>query len=107
MTIYMPEGGWDRTASTHPGEMLLEEFMKPHGLSANRLAIALKVPVSRLQEIIRGRRGVTADTAYRLALYFGLPAEFWMGLQNTYDLIAARKKLKGLAKQIRPLAKAS
>ncbi len=70
----------------HPGEMLREEFMKPLGLSANALAMELRVPVTRITEILRERRGITADTALRLARYFGMPPEFWMGLQMDFDL---------------------
>jgi addiction module HigA family antidote len=70
----------------HPGEMLREEFMKPLGLSANALAIALRVPVTRISEIVRERRGITADTALRLARYFNMTPEFWMRLQMDFDL---------------------
>ncbi len=73
----------------HPGEMLREEFMKPLGLSANALAIALRVPVTRISEIARERRGITADTALRLARYFKMTPEFWMRLQMDYDLESA------------------
>ena len=73
----------------HPGEMLREEFMKPLGLSANALAIALRVPVTRISEILRERRGITADTALRLARYFNMTPEFWMRLQMDYDLESA------------------
>jgi len=70
----------------HPGEILREEFLVPLNLSANALAIALGVPAPRINDIARERRGVTADTALRLARYFGTSAEFWMGLQADYDL---------------------
>ena len=73
----------------HPGEMLREEFMKPLGLSANALAIAFRVPVTRISEIVRERRGITADTALRLARYFNMTPEFWMRLQMDYDLESA------------------
>jgi len=73
----------------HPGEMLREEFMKPLGLSANALAIALRVPVTRVSEIVRGRRGITADTALRLARYFNMTPQFWMRLQMDFDLESA------------------
>ncbi len=73
----------------HPGEMLREEFMKPLGLSANALAMALRVPVTRISEILRERRGITADTALRLARYFNMTPEFWMRLQMDYDLESA------------------
>jgi len=70
----------------HPGEMLREEFMKPLGLSANALAMELRVPVTRISEIVRERRGITADTALRLARYFNMTPEFWMRLQMDFDL---------------------
>jgi addiction module HigA family antidote len=70
----------------HPGEILREEFLIPLGLSANALAIALRVPAPRINDIARERRAVTADTALRLARYFGTSAEFWLGLQSDYDM---------------------
>ncbi|MDR3745974.1 MAG: HigA family addiction module antitoxin [Acidobacteriaceae bacterium] len=70
----------------HPGEILREEFMVPKGISANALAIALRVPATRISQIINERRGITADTAYRLATYFGTSADLWMNLQTTYEL---------------------
>jgi len=75
-----------RLAPLHPGEMLREEFMKPLGLSSNALAMELRVPVTRISEIVRERRGITADTALRLARYFNMTAEFWMRLQMEFDL---------------------
>jgi len=75
----------------HPGEILEEEFMKPLELSANALAHALDVPVTRVSEIVRGRRGMTADTALRLARLFGTTPEFWLGLQSDFDLRVARR----------------
>jgi addiction module HigA family antidote len=75
----------------HPGEILAEEFMRPLGLSANALARTLGVPVTRISEILRGRRGVSADSALRLARFFGTSAELWMGLQTEYDLRVARR----------------
>ncbi len=77
---------------THPGEMLAEEFLKPLGLSASQLAEAIGVPQNRLTEIIRGRRGVSADTALRLGRYFGTSAEVWTNMQAAYDLSVARSK---------------
>src|SRR5437868_10631179 len=76
---------------THPGEVLREEFMKPLGLSANALALALRVPATRIGDIIRAEkpRAVTADTAIRLARYFGTSPEFWLNLQSAYDLSRA------------------
>ena len=87
----------------HPGEMLREEFMKPLGLSANALAIALRVPVTRISEIVRERRGITADTALRLARYFNMTPEFWMRLQMDYDLeSAADTEQSMILEEIRP-----
>ena len=70
----------------HPGEILREEFLVPLNLSANALAIALGVPAPRINDVVRERRGISADPALRLARYFGTSAEFWMGLQGDYDL---------------------
>jgi addiction module HigA family antidote len=78
-----------RMPPLHPGEMLREDFMKPLGMSANALAIALRVPVTRISEIVRERRGITADTALRLARYFNMSPEFWMRLQMDFDLESA------------------
>lgn len=74
---------------THPGEMLSEEFLKPLKISANALSKELGVPQNRISEIIRGRRNVTADTARRLAAYFGNTAQFWLNVQTGYDLSLA------------------
>ena len=76
-------------APVHPGEVLLEEFLKPMGISQNHLAIQIGVPARRINEIVLGKRRVTADTALRLARYFGTTAKFWLGLQTDYDLDAA------------------
>ncbi|KVD24657.1 hypothetical protein WI80_24415 [Burkholderia ubonensis] len=70
----------------HPGEILREEFLTPLEMSVNALALALNVPATRLHEIVKERRGITADTAYRLARYFDTSPEFWLNLQATYDL---------------------
>jgi antitoxin HigA-1 len=70
----------------HPGEVLLEEFLKPMNLSQNQLALALRVPARRINEIIHGKRRITADTALRLAHYFNMSPRFWLGLQMDYDL---------------------
>lgn len=75
--------------TTHPGEVLHEEFMEPLGLSANRLGEALGVPSNRVSDIVRGRRGVSADTALRLAKCFGTTPEFWMNLQVAHDVSKA------------------
>ena len=78
---------------THPGEILLEEFLKPMGLSQNRLALDVRVPARRINEIVHGKRRITADTALRLAKYFNMSAKFWLGLQTDYDLDVAEDKL--------------
>lgn len=87
-----------------PGEILLEEFMKPLGISQNRLARDVDVPVARINEIVRAKRAITADTALRLAAYFNTTAEFWINLQTRYDLKRARRDVwPALRKIIRPL----
>jgi addiction module HigA family antidote len=80
-----------RLEPIHPGEILLEELMTPLGLSANALAREVGVPVTRISEIVRGRRGVSADTALRLARFFGTSPDLWLGLQAEYDLRVAKK----------------
>ena len=104
MSIKRPETGWNiERVSTHPGEILREEFMAPLSLSANKLALELHVPVTRIHEIANERRAITADTALRLARYFGTSAEFWLNLQRNYDLtIAKRQMLKQIEKEVRP-----
>src|ERR1700683_2645510 len=84
MTI--PRKPDERGVPVHPGEFLREDFLAPLGLSANALAIALRVPVTRISEIVRERRGITADTALRRARYFGTTPDFWMKMQMSYDL---------------------
>ena len=79
--------------NVHPGEVLLEEFLAPLAISQNRLARDIGVPPRRINEIVHGNRAITADTALRLARYFGTSAGFWMGLQADYDLEEARKRL--------------
>ena len=75
--------------SIHPGEVLLEEFLKPMNLSQNRLALDIRVPARRINEIVHGKRRITPDTALRLARYFDMSPEFWLGLQMDYDLDVA------------------
>jgi len=77
----------------HPGEVLLEEFLKPFGLSQHRLALNIGVDARRINEIVQGKRRVTADTALRLSHFFGTSAQFWMGLQSDYDLDVAKDEL--------------
>ena len=89
----------------HPGEILMEEFLKPMHLSQNRLAIELRVPCHRINELVHGRRGVTADTALRLGRFFGTTADFWMNLQKSYDLAAAEELLASELPKIHSRAK--
>jgi antitoxin HigA-1 len=91
--------------TTHPGEILAEDFLKSLGMSVNALALSLRVPANRIGAIVKGRRSVSADTALRLARFFGTSPEFWMNLQVRYDLEVAEDALKGrLAKEVRPHA---
>ena len=88
----------------HPGEILREEFMTPLGLSMNRMAMDLRVPVTRIADIVNERRGVTADTALRFARYFRNAPAFWMNLQTRYDLAVAENKIaQKIARDVRPL----
>ncbi len=84
----------------HPGEVLLEEFLTPMGISQNALARAVGVPPRRINEIVLGKRAITADTALRLAHYFGTSAQFWMALQSSFDLEEARNRLGTRLKQL-------
>jgi addiction module HigA family antidote len=87
----------------HPGEILLEEFLKPFGISINRIARDIDVPPGRVSLIVNGKRGITADTALRLAKYFRVSAELWMGLQSEYDLrVAQRKVADEIDRRVRP-----
>ena len=95
----------DRLAPVHPGQVLRDEFLMPMGLSAYRLAQALKVSRPRLNDLILGRRSVTVDTALRLGRYFGTTPEFWINLQTRYDLdIAERTVRREIEREIEPLA---
>ena len=94
-----------KLAPIHPGEILREEFMKPRDLSQNALARALNVPPRRINEIVMEKRSITADTALRLARFFGTSAEMWAGLQWDYDLRLARyDKEKQIERDVEPLA---
>ena len=88
---------------THPGEMLLEEFLKPMGITQRQLSDAIKVPYQRINEIINGKRGITPSTALRLAKYFGTSEDFWLNLQLRWDLYRALKKEKEVLKGINPM----
>ena len=87
----------------HPGETLREDFLKPLGLTANRLAIELRVPVTRVNDIVRGKRAITADTALRLARFFRTTPQFWMNLQANYELeLAEDARGAEISERIRP-----
>jgi antitoxin HigA-1 len=87
----------------HPGEILRADFMEPLGLSMNRLALDLRVPVTRIAEIVHERRGITPDTALRLARYFKTTPGFWLNLQSSYDLEVAQDKLsRTIEREVRP-----
>lgn len=88
----------------HPGEVLLEEFLKPMEISQNALARAMDVPPRRINEIVLGKRAITADTAIRLALAFGTSEQFWMGLQADFDLEEAKKSAAGALKKVHSIA---
>ena len=91
--------------SIHPGEILLEEFLEPMGISQYRLAKDISVPPRRINEIVHGKRSITADTALRLGRYFGMSPQFWLNLQSRYDLEVAEDNLKGrLKKEVHVLA---
>lgn len=90
-------------APTHPGEMLLEEFLNPMGLTQRDLAEAINVPYQRVNEIINGRRGITPSTALRLAKYFGLSPDFWMNIQLRWELYFAKKSEADNLKKIKPI----
>ena len=90
--------------NVHPGEVLLEEFLDPLGISQNRLAREIGVPPRRINEIVLGKRAVTPDTALRLSRYFGTSSRFWLGLQMDYDLEETeRKKSAKIRREVRPL----
>ena len=92
----------------HPGEVLAEEFLKPMGLSQNQLALSIGVHARRINEIVLGKRRITADTALRLARYFGTSPQFWLGLQAEYDIDVAQDALGDrLEREVRPRAAAT
>ena len=93
-------------APTHPGEMLLEEFLAPMGLTQRELATAIHVPYQRINELVNGRRGVTPGTALRLAKFFGTTAGFWMNLQLRWDLYHAEAKEGRILRQIKRVRRA-
>jgi len=87
----------------HPGEILMEDFIDGFGITQNKLAVSIGVPPRRINEIVHGKRGITADTAIRLARYFGTSEEFWMNLQSNYELRIERRTLKEKVAEITPL----
>ena len=90
-----PPSGWNlQRISTHPGEMLREEFLLPLGITQNALALKIRVPATRIGDIIHGKRAITPDTALRLARFFGNSPEFWLNLQQMHDLSKARLELR-------------
>jgi len=88
----------------HPGEILREEFIKPFGLSMNRMALDLRVPITRIADIVHERRGITPDTAMRFGLYFKISPVFWLNLQTRYDLeVMEGREAQQIARDVRPL----
>lgn len=87
----------------HPGEILMEDFIEGFGITQNKLAVSIGVPPRRINEIVHGKRGITADTAIRLAKYFGTSEEFWMNLQSQYELRIGRRVLQAQIAGIAPL----
>ena len=91
----------------HPGEILMEEFLEPLDVSQNRLAVAIGVPPRRINEIVHGKRAITADTALRLGKYFGIDPQFWLNLQSRYEIELAHDRAAHEIDAIQPLAAAS
>lgn len=94
----------EKLSAVHPGEILLEEFLKPMHLSQNQLALALRVPAPRISEIVRGKRSITADTALRLGRFFNMSPQFWMNLQTQYELaVTEDANHSRIEQEVRPL----
>ena len=93
----------NKLAPVHPGEVLMEDFIEGFGITQNKLAVAIGVPPRRINEIVHGKRAVTADTALRLGKYFGVSAQFWLNLQTQYDLDVAEDRLSMQIDAITPL----
>ena len=87
----------------HPGEIIKKEYLEPLSMSVSALAVALRVPASRINDVVRQKRGVSIDTALRLARYFNTTAQFWMNLQISYDLKIARQNMTNIEDEIIPL----
>ena len=97
----------DKLPPVHPGEILMEDFLKGMGITQHKLAVSIGVPPRRINEIVHGKRAVTADTALRLAKFFGMSPQFWLGLQAQYDLDVAEDKILAEIERIQPLQAAS
>ncbi|KGF24402.1 XRE family transcriptional regulator [Corynebacterium tuscaniense DNF00037] len=97
----------DKLPPVHPGEILMGDFLKEMGVIQHKLAVSIGVPPRRINEIIHGKRAVTADTALRLEKYFGMSPQFWLGLQTQYDLDVAEDKILAEIEQIQPVQAAS
>jgi antitoxin HigA-1 len=93
----------DKIPPIHPGEVLMEDFIKGFGITQNKLAVAIGVPPRRINEIVHGKRGISADTALRLARYFGVSAQFWLNLQTRYELDLAEDRAAEQIAAITPL----
>ncbi len=103
MTIKRPSKGWAITrVTTHPGEILREDFLLPMGITANQLAIRTKMPSTRVGEVLHGRRSISPDTALRLGRFFGTSPEFWINLQAAHDLSKVRLELDRSLREIEP-----
>lgn len=99
----MEENNMERLLNIHPGEVLLEEFLKPLELSAYRLSKDTEIPQTRISQIIKGKRRITADTAVRISSYFGNTAKFWLGLQDDYDIEEEKTIRKDILSRIRKI----
>ncbi|STC69157.1 HigA family addiction module antitoxin [Corynebacterium pilosum] len=97
----------DKIPPIHPGEVLLEDFINGFGITQHKVAVSIGVPPRRIDEIVHGKRSITADTAVRLARYFGTSAEFWMNLQSGYEIRLSRGNLADTLRDITPLQTAS
>jgi addiction module HigA family antidote len=96
----------DKLAPIHPGEILMEDFIEGFGITQNKLAVSIGVPPRRINEIVHGKRSITADTALRLSRYFGTSAQFWLSLQDYYDLDVQMDRIEAELDEISPLRSA-
>jgi antitoxin HigA-1 len=94
----------DKLGPVHPGEVLMEDFIKGFGITQNKVAVAIGVPPRRINEIVHGKRSVTADTALRLGRYFGVSAQFWLNLQDQYDLDVHQDQIESQLARIVPIS---